>query len=58
MSNTPVLKQIMEKYIAIGFQKLLIYPGKQNIDFTPTQLPGIITFVIKYISYTPGILNI
>lgn len=42
MSNTPVLKQIMEKYIAIGFQKLLIYPGKQNIDFTPTLLPGII----------------
>lgn len=40
VSNKPGLKQIMEKFIAFGFQRLLVYPGTQHIDFTPTPLPG------------------
>ena len=40
VSNTPVLKQMMEKYIEMGFERLLVYPGKQHVDFTPTPLPG------------------
>jgi Ca2+-dependent lipid-binding protein len=40
VSQLPVAKQIMEKYIAIGFKQLLVFPGKQHIDFTPTPLPG------------------
>lgn len=40
VSNTPVLKQMMEKYIEMGFERLLVYPGKQRVDFTPTPLPG------------------
>lgn len=40
VSNTPGLKQIMEKFIAFGFKTLLVFPGKQHIDFTPTPIPG------------------
>lgn len=39
MMNKPGLKHFMEKYIEMGFTKLLVYPGKQHLDFTPTPSP-------------------
>ena len=37
--NKPGLKHFMEKYIEMGFAKLLVYPGKQHVDFTPAPNP-------------------
>ena len=33
--NAPGIKQFMNKYIEMGFTRLLVYPGKQHVDFTP-----------------------
>ena len=40
VSEIPVVKSIMEKFISYGFKTLLVFPGKQHVDFTPTPLPG------------------
>ena len=37
--NAPGIKQFMNKYIEMGFARLLVYPGKQHVDFTPAAQP-------------------
>ena len=38
--NIAGLKQLMEKHIEIGLNKLLVFPSVQVVDFTPAPLPG------------------
>ena len=42
VSETPIIRQMMEKYIEYGFRKQFVYPSKQHIDFAPAPGPGII----------------
>lgn len=37
--NAPGVKQFMDKYIEMGFARLLVYPGRQHVDFTPAPCP-------------------
>ena len=40
VTDVPGMKQMVQKYIIMGFKRLLVDPGKQHIDFTPAPLPG------------------
>lgn len=40
VSETPIIKQMMEKFIEYGFRKEFVYPSKQYIDFAPASAPG------------------
>lgn len=48
----------MEKYIAYGFKRLLVYPGRQHIDFTPTPLPGLEWAELRRFGLSEGVVTV
>ena len=58
VSDIPVVKSIMEKFISYGFKTLLVFPGKQQVDFTPAPLPGPEWEGLRVCGLSQGVLTV
>ncbi|XP_019850802.1 PREDICTED: uncharacterized protein LOC100638384 [Amphimedon queenslandica] len=58
VSDIPVVKSIMEKFISYGFKTLLVFPGKQQVDFTPAPLPGPEWDGLRVCGLSQGVLTV
>ena len=58
VSDIPVVKSIMEKFISYGFKTLLVFPGKQQVDFTPAPLPGPEWEGLRVFGLSQGVLTV